>query len=86
MIRQEYDPLVDPKTDPASAVPMPRIGIFMDKLVFGASPVIAKGEVNGLRRMGINASLLPIKRGAERHSSETERIPTNFLENQSLFL
>jgi glycosyltransferase involved in cell wall biosynthesis len=58
----------------------------MDKLVFGASPVIARGEVDGLRRLGINASLLLIKRGVERNSSELGKIPTEFLEDQSSFL
>ncbi len=58
----------------------------MDKLVFGASPVIAKGEVNGLRRLGVNASLLLIKRGVERHDDEVKSILTEVLEDQSSIL
>lgn len=64
----------------------PRIGIFMDKLVFGALPVIAKGEICSLRQMGVNASLLLIKRGAELHDREMTSIPTEVLEDQSSVL
>jgi glycosyltransferase involved in cell wall biosynthesis len=58
----------------------------MDKLVFGALPVIAKGEIRGLRRMGVNASLLLIKRGIELQDREMDAVLTEVLEDQSSLL
>lgn len=40
-----------------------RIGIFMDQLVLGSSPKIAGEEVNHLKRLGVDAELLLIRRG-----------------------
>ncbi len=63
-----------------------RVAVFMDRLVFGALPVIAKGEIRGFRRIGINASLLLIKRGAELQDGEIGTHLTEVLEDRSSVL
>ncbi len=65
---------------------VPRVAVFMDKLVFGALPIIAKEEVNNLRRIGVNASLLLIKRGRELYDNEMNSIEMELLEDQSSLL
>jgi glycosyltransferase involved in cell wall biosynthesis len=62
----------------------PRIGVLMDKLVFGALPRIAREEVNNLQRLGLNTSLLLIKRGEIDY--EIKNLKTDFLEDQSSIL
>lgn len=57
----------------------------MDKLVFGALPRIAKEEVTNLQRLGLNASLLMIKRGGETDDT-VKGLKTDFLEDQSSIL
>lgn len=62
----------------------PHIGVFMDKLVFGALPRIAREEVSNLQRLGFNTSLLLIKRG--EIDDEIKNLTTDFLEDQSSIL
>jgi glycosyltransferase involved in cell wall biosynthesis len=62
----------------------PHIGVFMDKLVFGALPRIAREEVSNLQRLGLNTSLLLIKRG--EIDGEIRNLKTDFLEDQSSLL
>lgn len=63
----------------------PRIDVFMDKLVFGALPRIAKEEVSNLQRLGLDTSLLLIKRGTETDDIIKD-LKTEFLEDQSSIL
>jgi hypothetical protein len=62
----------------------PQIGVFMDKLVFGALPRIAREEVSNLQRLGFDTSLLLIKRG--EIDDEIKNLKPDFLEDQSSIL
>ncbi len=63
-----------------------RIGVFMDALVFGAAPTIAREEVRNLRNLGLDASLLLIKRGTDNYDDELRDFSVEFLEDQSAIL
>jgi len=63
-----------------------RIGVFMDSLVFGAAPTIANEEVRNLRNIGLDASLLLIKRRIDRYEDRLRDFPVEVLEDQSAIL
>lgn len=62
------------------------VGVFMDTLVFGAAPTIAKEEVRNLRIQGLNASLLLIKRGIATVGDELGDLSPEVMEDQSTIL